>query len=229
MLWEGLGFLQQIGESFGIRPKANSKRVEQTGCWCLRGPKPAGPGCYLARPGQFRNRETTLLKILDQASSLPKKLQTRMQKGAQETHNCFAILEHKPDHQNSKNQHKKKHKPRAQKKAQEHHNCFATQSTNPTTNSKNQHKHRKHKLEHKKKAQETPQLFCNPEHKPDHKLQKPAQRKKHKLEHKQKHKNTTTVLQPRETKPDHKLQKPAQEKAQTRMLYCGPWKQPFVL
>ena len=67
-----------------------------------------------------------------------------MQKGAQEKHSCFAILEHKPD-TSSKIQHKKKHK-LEHTKAQEKHNCFATQSTNPTTNSKNEHK-KKHKLE----------------------------------------------------------------------------------
>ena len=181
-----------------------------------------------ARPGQFRNRETTLPKICSRPAVCPKSCKLECKREHKKRTTVLLSWSTNPT-TNSKNQHKKKQKTRAQKKAQEHHNCFATQSTNPTTNSKNQHK-KKHKLEHKKSTR-TPQLFCNPEHKPDHKLQKPAQgkaqtrmlycgpwkhcvliRKKHKLEHKKSTRTPQLFCNP-EHKPDHKLQKPAQEKS----------------
>ena len=109
MLWEGLGFLQQIGESFGIRPKATSKRVEQTGCWCLPGPRPAGPGCYLARPGQFRNRETTLLKICSRPTVCPKSCKLECKREHKKRTTVLLSWSTNPT-TNSKNQHKKKHK-----------------------------------------------------------------------------------------------------------------------
>ena len=154
MLWEGLGFLQQIGESFGIRPKANSKRVEQTGCWCLPGPRPAGPGCYLARPGQFRNRETTLLKIWIRPAVCPKSCKLECKREHKKRTTVLLSWSTNPT-TNSKNQHKKKHKlehkkstrtpqlfcnpehkpdHKLQEPAQEKHNCFAIWSTRKSTN-----------------------------------------------------------------------------------------------
>ena len=115
MLWEGLGFLQQIGESFGIRPKANSKRVEQTGCWCLPGPRPAGPGCYLARPSQFRNRETTLSKIWNRPAVCPKSCKLECKREHKKSTTVLLSWSTNPS-TNSKIQHKEKPQTRAQKK-----------------------------------------------------------------------------------------------------------------
>ena len=155
MLWEGLGFLQQIGESFGIRPKANSKRVEQTGCWCLPGPKPAGPGCYLARPGQFRNRETTLLKIWIRPAVCPKSCKLECKREHKKRTTVLLSWSTNPT-TNSKNQHKKKHKLEHKKK---HKNTTTVLQPRAQT-----------RPQTPRTSTRKAQLFCDLEHKEKHKL-----------------------------------------------------------
>ena len=188
MLWEGLGFLQQIGESFGIRPKANSKRVEQTGCWCLPGPKPAGPGCYLARPGQFRNRETTLLKIWIRPAVCPKSCKLECKREHKKRTTVLLSWSTNPT-TNSKNQHKKKHKLEHKKSTRtpqlfcnpEHkpdHKLQKPAQEKAQTRAQKKHKNTTTVLQPRAQTRpQTPrtstrkaQLFCDLEHKEKHKL-----------------------------------------------------------
>ena len=92
----------------------------------------------MARPGQFRNHETTLLKIWIRPAVCPKSCKLECKREHKKSTTVLLSWSTNPT-TNSKIQHKKKHK-LEHKKTQEKHNCFATQSTNPTTNSKIQHK-----------------------------------------------------------------------------------------